>query len=54
MLFPQLSPEEGWARIEAALDKASKKKRADDLDQDLLDRLRGDDPEDDDVDGDDD
>ena len=53
MLFPQLSAEEGWARIEAALDKASKK-RTDDLSQELLDRLRRDEPEDGDVDEDDD
>lgn len=49
MLFPQLSPEEGWRRIDAAFDRAADPDRSHrieqlasdpDLDEELLRRLR--------------
>jgi hypothetical protein len=56
LLFPQLPPDEGWARIDAAVAGAADDRRVDaieelcagDLNQELLDalrRLRDDDPE---------
>jgi hypothetical protein len=56
MLFPNLSPEEGWRRIDAALERGSDTKRADrvedlaedpELDEELLRalaKLRRDEP----------
>jgi hypothetical protein len=46
MLFPELSPAEGWARIDEAMTGASdpeKWDRVEDLASDLLRRLRPDD-----------
>jgi hypothetical protein len=48
MLFPELPPEEGWARIDAAISGASDPERwnaierlaGDDLSDDLLSKLR--------------
>ncbi len=49
LLFPQLSPEEGWRKIEAALERAGDSERSErieqlandpDLDHELLRRLR--------------
>lgn len=33
MLFPELTPEEGWSRIDAALERASESERADRVDE---------------------
>jgi hypothetical protein len=60
LLFPELPPDEGWARIEAALEGASDERRVEaieratrsrDLSQHLLDLLR---QRDEDEDGDED
>ena len=37
MLFPELPPEEGWARIDAAMARASAEPA---IDEDLLDTIR--------------
>jgi len=37
LLFPGLPPEQGWARIDAAMERAARERR---VDEDLLDVIR--------------
>ena len=37
LLFPELPPDEGWSRIDAAMERATRERR---VDEDLLDLIR--------------